>query len=128
MTEGQRTTANHTLEVADRLPLSDNPPKKQSEKFDIAGFRRPGLPGCHYIFVVITAIPEPENDPDDPWATYFYPGQIVICDTDAEGGSPREVAWGGKPGKHNCTVKKFTDLEKAILCAEAVRNDEMSGE
>lgn len=99
----------------------------ETKTFDIADFRRLGLPDCHYIFVVIIEVPVPDNDPDDPFVTCFYPGQIVICDTDAEWGSPREAAWGGKPGKHNCIVKKFTDLEKAILCAEDVRNGEMSG-
>lgn len=90
-------------------------------KIDLTDFRMPGEPDCHYIFVVIIEISEPDDDPDDLWVTCFYPGQIVICDTDAEGNSPREAAWGGKPGKHDCLVERFTDLEKAIVCARNVR-------
>lgn len=98
---------------------------EKQNHFDIADFRMPGEPDCHYIFAVIIEVPEPANDPDDLWVTCFYPGQIVICDTDADGSSPREAAWGGKPGKHNCRVKRFTDLAKTIQCARDVRNGEI---
>lgn len=113
------------------------------EQFDIADFRRAGLPDCRYIFAVI--IDTPKYDVDyyykpmwkrlferlcglAPKYVYFHIGQIVICDTDTEWASPREAAWGAKPGKHYCPVKKFTDLEKAISCAEDVINGEIEND
>lgn len=108
-----------------------------TNNIDIADFRRPGLPDCHYIFVVITKTPKYDFEYETFWQrlvgrltgqkiayTYFREGQIVICDTDAQWASPREAAWGGKPGKHSCKVEKFSDLQEAIECAEAVINEE----
>jgi len=105
--------------------------------FDISDFRLPeDDPRCHYLFAVILDTPKYDFNYDTLWQrlmgrffgqkigyAYFHKGQVVICNTDENGASPREVAWGGKPGKHDCTVEKFTDLAKAIKCAEDVINE-----
>lgn len=108
-------------------------------KINISDFRLPDDdPRCHYIFAVIISTPDYDFDYETFWQrligrlvgikmryTYFHIGQIVICDTDEDWASPRETPWGAKPGKHNCTVKKFTDLAEAIQCARDVIDDEL---
>ncbi len=108
---------------------------------DITNFRLPDDdPRCHYVFVVITSVPQFAFNYDitlwgrikswfgfGPVYVYFHIGQIIICDTDETGASPRETPWGAKPGKHDCTVETFTDLAEAIEFAKSVVNDSIGG-
>lgn len=104
---------------------------------DISDFRlSDDNPACHYVFVVIVDVPKYWGGGFSYWErfidwllrrrssyVYFHRGQIVICDTDKDLASPRETPWGAKPGKHNCVVKKFASLEKAIRCAMDIINN-----
>ena len=113
------------------------------DKIDIKDFRLPDDdPRCYYIFAVVTETPKYDFDyySQPAWRRflnrllgiapayqYFHVGQIVICDTDEHGRSPRETPWGGKPGKHDCIVEKFTDLAKTIQCAKDTINRRSNG-